>query len=129
MVERLTSPRIIKTHLSWQMLPAMLKSNPKSKVSLTISDNILLACSWFNNNFLGKWFPLISNIFQIIYVTRNPKDACVSFHNHWKILEGYQGSFTDFADSFVNDVAGYYSPFIPHVLGNQSIYFVNTIPK
>ena len=26
------SPRIIKTHLSWQMLPDKVKSNPKVKV-------------------------------------------------------------------------------------------------
>jgi len=83
LVEKLKSPRIIKTHLSWQMLPAKLISNKNAK---------------------------------IIYVTRNPRDACVSYHNHWKILEGYHGGFEAFAESFINDIAGYYSPFIHHVL-------------
>ena len=57
------------------------------------------------------------SILQIIYVTRNPRDACVSYHNHWKILEGYHGGFEAFAESFISDIAGYYSPFIHHVLG------------
>jgi len=83
LVEKLKSPRIIKTHLSWQMLPAKLISNNNAK---------------------------------IIYVTRNPRDACVSYHNHWKILEGYHGGFEAFAESFISDIAGYYSPFIHHVL-------------
>jgi len=82
-VDKMKSPRIIKTHLSWQMLPKKLTSNPNAR---------------------------------IVYVTRNPRDACVSYHNHWKVLNGYNGSFEIFADAFVNDVAGFYSPFIPHVL-------------
>ena len=27
---------------------------------------------------------------QIVYVTRNPRDACVSYYNHWRVLEGYR---------------------------------------
>ena len=57
---------------------------------------------------------------KIIYVTRNPRDACVSYHNHWKILEGYHGGFEAFAEAFISDIAGYYSPFIHHVLGKMS---------
>ena len=33
LVEKLKSPRIIKTHLSWQMLPAKLISNNNAKVN------------------------------------------------------------------------------------------------
>lgn len=76
-------PRIIKTHLSWQMLPHQIKTNTKAK---------------------------------IIYVSRNPRDACVSFYNHWKVLEGYEGTFEEFANAFLNDVAGYYSPIIHHAI-------------
>ena len=53
-------------------------------------------------------------------MTRNPRDACVSLHNHWKVLEGYDGGFEAFADAFINGVAGYYSPFFHHVLGKFS---------
>merc|ERR1711973_516743 len=77
-----SDPRIIKTHLSWQMLPARVKSHSNAK---------------------------------IVYVTRNPRDACVSYYNHWRVLEGYKGTFEDFAEAFVNDVCGYYAPFLPHV--------------
>ena len=29
---------------------------------------------------------------KIIYVTRNPRDAVVSYYNHWRVLEGFTGS-------------------------------------
>ena len=28
---------------------------------------------------------------KIIYVTRNPRDAVVSYFNHWRVLEGFTG--------------------------------------
>ena len=54
--------------------------------------------------------------FQIIYVARNPRDTCISFYNFIKVAEGYKGSLADFTDAFLNDITGYYSPFIHHVL-------------
>ena len=53
-----SQPRIIKTHLSYDMLPEGLKENKKAK---------------------------------IIYVNRNPRDAVVSFYNHFKVLEEFSG--------------------------------------
>ena len=49
--------RMIKTHLSHDMLPDQVREKK---------------C-------------------KIIYVTRNPRDAVVSFYNHFKVLEGFQG--------------------------------------
>ena len=49
-------------------------------------------------------------------MTRNPKDVCVSFYNHWQIFEGFDGSFEVFVSAFLNDVCGYNTPFIQHVL-------------
>ena len=49
--------RIIKTHLSHDMLPDQVREQN---------------C-------------------KIIYVTRNPRDAVVSFYNHFRVLEGFQG--------------------------------------
>jgi len=55
---------------------------------------------------------------KIIYVTRNPRDAVVSYYSHWKLFEGFKpDSFDVFFDAFIDDVSGYYAPFIPHVLG------------
>jgi len=82
-VVNLSSPRVIKTHLSIDMLP---KEVLQKKVKL-------------------------------IYVCRNPRDAVVSYYNHWKVLEGFTGSFEIFFNAFIGDVCGYYSPFIKHVLG------------
>ena len=81
-VDKLPSPRIIKTHLIFEMLPKQCMEKP----------------------------------IKLIYVTRNPRDACVSFYNHWKLLEAYTGSFEDFAELFLNDMCGFYTPFITHVL-------------
>ena len=55
--------------------------------------------------------------FQIIYVTRNPRDAVITYFNHFKVLEGYTGSFETFADAFLRDECGYYTPFMQNVKG------------
>ena len=74
--------RLIKTHLSYDMLPRQVREKKP----------------------------------KLIYVTRNPRDAVVSFHNHWSIFGGFTGSFDVLFNAFIEDVAGYYTPFIPHVL-------------
>ncbi|XP_063238070.1 luciferin sulfotransferase-like [Bacillus rossius redtenbacheri] len=52
---------------------------------------------------------------KIIYVARNPKDTCVSYYHHCKLLEGYQGDFDDFCKLFLGDTLCF-SPFWSHVL-------------
>lgn len=42
-------------------------------------------------------------MFQIIYVTRNPKDTCVSFYHYCKKFHNMMGSFEDFAELFLED--------------------------
>ena len=59
----------------------------------------------------------INVIFQIIYVTRNPRDTVITYCNHFKVLEGYTGSFETFADAFLRDECGYYTPFMQNVKG------------
>ena len=54
--------RIIKTHLSYEMLPEGIKDKNA----------------------------------KIIYVNRNPRDAVVSFYNHFKVLEGFTGKLKRF---------------------------------
>ncbi|KAI5713729.1 hypothetical protein M8J76_004390 [Diaphorina citri] len=39
---------------------------------------------------------------SIIYVTRNPKDTCVSYYHHCQLLEGYRGNFEDFFKIFMD---------------------------
>ena len=53
----------------------------------------------------------------MVYVTRNPRDTCVSLKSHWKVLEGYKGSLDLMVDVFTGDIAGYYTPFFGHILG------------
>ena len=59
--------------------------------------------------------------FQLIYVTRNPRDTCISFYNFIRVVEGYSGTLEDFTQCFLNDMTGYYSPFIHHVLSYWKI--------
>lgn len=95
-VAKMKSPRIVKTHFSYEMLPTQVREKK---------------C-------------------KLVYVTRNPRDTVVSFFNHWKVLEGYTGSFELFVDTFLNDVCGYYTPFLEHVLSyyekkdNDNVCFI-----
>nr|CAD7402045.1 unnamed protein product [Timema poppensis] len=52
---------------------------------------------------------------KIIYVSRNPKDAAVSYYHHHRLWNGYVGSFEEFMEAFLED-ALVYSPFWDHVL-------------
>jgi len=83
LVNNLASPRVIKTHLSIDMLPK----------------------------------EVLAKKVKLIYVCRNPRDAMVSYHNHWRVFAGFKENFDIFFKAFVGDVCGYYSPFIKHVLG------------
>ena len=58
---------------------------------------------------------------KLIYVTRNPRDAVVSFFNHWCVMAGFRGNFDKFVDAFIGDVCGFYTPFMNHVLGYWNI--------
>lgn len=46
------------------------------------------------------WF---LSLFQIIYTARNAKDTCISYFHHCQLLEGYKGSFDEFAQLFITD--------------------------
>ncbi|XP_046383771.1 luciferin sulfotransferase-like isoform X2 [Ischnura elegans] len=75
------SPRYIKTHLPYELLPEQMKSKNT----------------------------------KIIYVARNPKDTCVSYFHHARLIEGYRGSFEDFIELFLQDSVSY-SPFWDHLV-------------
>lgn len=52
---------------------------------------------------------------KMIYVTRNPKDTCVSFYHYCRLLHNLNGTFEDFAELFIED-NGPMGPFWKHVL-------------
>ncbi|CAD6225909.1 GSCOCG00005789001-RA-CDS [Cotesia congregata] len=52
---------------------------------------------------------------KVIYVTRNPKDTCVSLFHYLKLMHDYNGTFEELAELFVNDTAPM-NPFWQHVL-------------
>ncbi|XP_015512976.2 luciferin sulfotransferase-like [Neodiprion lecontei] len=82
--QKLPSPRFIKTHLPFSLLPRQLKRGEKNA--------------------------------KIVYVSRNPKDTCISYFHHAKVSEGFKGSFEDWCDLLIKD-AVMYAPFWKHVLG------------
>jgi len=52
---------------------------------------------------------------KIINVYRNPKDVCISYYHHSRLLTYYTGTFEEFAELFLGDkLSG--SPYIKHVL-------------
>ncbi|KAJ8960057.1 hypothetical protein NQ318_009498 [Aromia moschata] len=68
-VNNLPSPRFIKSHLTYHLLPTELhKVKPK-----------------------------------IIYTIRNPKDLCVSYYYHCKLLHAFNVDFEVFCELFLND--------------------------
>ena len=50
-------------------------------------------------------------------MTRNPRDTAVSYFNHYKVLEGYTGTFEALADAFIKNEGMHYAPFMDNVKG------------
>jgi len=53
---------------------------------------------------------------KIIYVTRNPKDMCVSYYHYCKLIHGLHGSFDEFCDLFIQGKTPV-GPIWDHILG------------
>lgn len=56
----------------------------------------------------------------IVYVTRNPKDAAVSFYHHQRNMLGYRETKELFMDAYLKDEVTF-GPFFDHVLNYWSI--------
>ncbi|XP_023248635.1 sulfotransferase 1C4-like [Copidosoma floridanum] len=53
---------------------------------------------------------------KIIYVSRNPKDTCISYYHFHKFLLGYISTFDNFIKLFLGDKV-LYAPFWQHIIG------------
>ncbi|XP_015111071.1 sulfotransferase 1C4 [Diachasma alloeum] len=82
--ESRASPRFIKTHLPFHLLPRDLRERKTNA--------------------------------KIIYIWRNPKDTCISFFHHSKLLGGYRGDFELFCRLFLADKL-LCCPYWGHILG------------
>lgn len=90
-ITKMKRPRYIKSHLPLDLLPQQIhQKKPKVFKFLTVYCivNKHRKCVW---------------LFQIIYVTRNPKDTCVSFYHYCKKFHNIVGSFEEFAALFLKD--------------------------
>lgn len=82
-IKNLPSPRFIKTHFPFPLLPRQLRTGEKKA--------------------------------KIIYVSRNPKDTCISFYYHTRLMEGYRGDFHDFCRLFLGNKLSF-APYWDHIL-------------
>lgn len=53
---------------------------------------------------------------QIINLVRNPRDVCLSFLNHLRLMKNYIGDLETIADIFIRDLGPYYAPYFKHIL-------------
>lgn len=53
---------------------------------------------------------------KVVYVTRNPKDMCVSYYHYCKLIHGLRGSFDEFCDLFIRGKTPI-GPIWDHILG------------
>ncbi|XP_966924.2 luciferin sulfotransferase [Tribolium castaneum] len=52
---------------------------------------------------------------KMIYVVRDPKDTCISYFHHCKLMEGFRGDFEEFCELFLAGKVNF-GPFWKHVL-------------
>uniref|UniRef100_A0A8D8XAH6 Sulfotransferase 4A1 n=1 Tax=Cacopsylla melanoneura TaxID=428564 RepID=A0A8D8XAH6_9HEMI len=67
---------------------------------------------------------------KIKNVTRNPKDTCISYYHHCRLMEGFTGTLEEFSKLFLRD-ALCFAPYWNHVLDfwklaktNKNILFI-----
>ncbi len=64
----------------------------------------------------------------MIYVARNPKDACVSWYYHQKLSEDFQADFAEMAKQYKAGLMTF-TPILPHIIEawshrhNPNLYF------
>jgi estrone sulfotransferase len=89
------SPRIIKTHLPFDLLPDQIRTREKTP--------------------------------KIIHVFRNSRDVCVSYYHHWRVLEGFNGSFDLWSRLFLEGYGGFYFPYWKHVKSYYLSHYENIV--
>ena len=101
-IDELPSPRVIRTHLTFELLnPNLLESTKVSKYVYFVyveSRKMHIFCSF--------------GLFQVVYVARNPKDVIVSFFYFHKAMKHmfFKGNFEQFVDLFLNDKSKFCEP-------------------
>lgn len=87
-INRMKSPRVIKSHLPLYALPNDLLDTCKVFKLITLKAVI-------------DW-----HLKQVIYVARNPKDVIVSYYFHHRLFTGgmeFTGTVEEFAEFFMKD--------------------------
>ena len=125
-VDRLASPRVIKSHLPLHLLPPKLLDTCKVRTALfgrskngfltsllrTVIDesNEKMMSGFRSYAFLVDLVELWQSLFfsQVVYVARNPKDVIVSFYHHHKLIKfhEFKGDVARFADYFMKGLSG-----------------------
>lgn len=87
---QLPSPRVLRSHLPFYLLPPSLLDT--SKVNKVVSHSSRSLYESFMRS-------------KVVYVARNPKDVIVSTYYHFKLLKlhDFTGDIEQFADYFMKD--------------------------
>ncbi|XP_076677958.1 luciferin sulfotransferase isoform X2 [Andrena cerasifolii] len=102
----------------------IMPRHPEVKLHQLVSDSVNYAKSQASPRFIKTHLPfhLLPRQIRtgerkprIIYVARNPKDTCVSYYHHCRLMEGYSGGFNSFCRLFLGDKLCF-APFWDHIL-------------
>lgn len=113
-VMKMQRPRYVKSHLPFDLLPQQIhQKKPKVLKRFTIYNTIvndrdmLYKEAKIYDKYIRNKLRRYCELFQIIYVARNPKDTCVSFYHYCRKFHNIVGSFEEFADLFLDDNSMY----------------------
>lgn len=92
-IDGIPSPRFIKSHFPFSMLPGLLDVGCKVITLKKMEE------------FISKSFVTLFS--QVVYVARNPKDVATSFYHLNRSIktQGYIGDFTTFWNYFENNLS------------------------
>lgn len=90
----------------------IMPRHPEVKLHQLVSDSVNYASSRPSPRFIKTHLPyrLLPRQIRtgerkprIVYVARNPKDTCVSYYHHCRLMEGYRGDFNTFCRLFLGE--------------------------
>lgn len=90
----------------------MIRRNPGVEIPEMLMDSVSYVAKTPSPRFIKMHLPfdLLSRQIRngekkpkIVYVTRNPKDTCVSFFHHSALVLGFQGNFEEFVELFLGE--------------------------
>ena len=106
----------------WFRSSSLMVSGDYMKAFAQLGDSVEIVAKMPRTRYIKSHLPLELLPLQIhekkpktIYITRNPKDVCVSFYHYCRMVHNIKGSFDEFAELFLQEHTPL-GPFWDHVL-------------